>query len=265
MTNRFKIIILFFILILSSSCVTFGGKEKATISPLSRVYYKVKKESVWKALLNALSDFEIVESSQERWFLITDWKEGIHEDYFIRYGKERIYRGSKYRISVFMHDEFGNGSESKKQGVNVKIIKEQFVENNNMGAWAAVTSDGYIEKSIHYRIALLLSIEKHFEYLERVKREKEETEEFDYEDDCFDDDEDGYCDDLEDSEDDCIDDDDDGYCDNEFVEEPKKKKLEKPKQSKPRKNAKKNKNVKNRKAKTKKSVFDSSFFTEFEN
>lgn len=137
------------------SCRTPGYKSSTTVRPFSKDFIGASKDIVWKATLEAMADFKIAESNYDQGVIITTWYEDSRADYFVQYGSSKIFRRNKYHFTVFIR---GIGS-----GHNVKVIKDEKVETDDLGTWKVVKSNGYVEKSILYRIGHLIALEKYIE------------------------------------------------------------------------------------------------------
>ncbi|MBI4040519.1 MAG: hypothetical protein HY390_01495 [Deltaproteobacteria bacterium] len=87
----------------------------------------------------------------------TDFKFGTSDQHYYYAGGQRRAQDMKWRLKIrvlkLAKDLFGEKSQ-------VRIEKEEWISPGPLEAFAAVPSNGYLEKAILYRIGRLIELEK---------------------------------------------------------------------------------------------------------
>ena len=161
----FKLVFLFSSASLLCACTTlpFVPENKAYTRTIETDF-----GTAWTATIEAVAQGRDVISNSNReqgiietkWIDNTEWK-----SFYDVFKDEEFFLRARYRLHVQLRE----GRQFGKKAVLVRIQKEQQLENNFLGGWETVQSDGVQEATYLYRVGRLIALQ---EYADKQDEER---------------------------------------------------------------------------------------------
>lgn len=131
--------------------------------------FKTTFNETWQVILPIMKRYELAEQSIEAGMIKTRWIDNTVElNFNDSFGKSDTIKAAKFKLIINVVKGFRSGREVSK----VTIFKRQMVEPDFLQGWKVLRSDGILEKTILYRIARSLAIEKKRKELEDSKTDE---------------------------------------------------------------------------------------------
>ncbi|MBI4925478.1 MAG: hypothetical protein HY843_06090 [Bdellovibrio sp.] len=176
MAKKRKFLLVFFILLCFTSCMTAYRKTVgADINQIFTKLYFTDFNTAWQGALEALKSSRMDVSNREGGFIQTRWTDNTQEKNFIdSFGDANAYLSAKYRFRVTVAKGFFNGVAA----IKVSVQKDQITQRDVLEGWRHIETDSIEENTLLYRIGRIIYIKMKLAQIEeeKVKKALEETQ-----------------------------------------------------------------------------------------
>jgi hypothetical protein len=170
-----KIFKSFIVLILISSCASYEQFKQVTEElEIPASVYPAVFIKTWQAVIQVMKRFDVVFQNQEAGKIKTRWMDNtLQVNFSDSFGSNDKVKAAEFRILINVAEGFSYGKKVTK----VTIYKRQRVENDFLQGWKEVPSDGIQEKTLLYRVGILIENDNKLRALDKL-REQEELSNF---------------------------------------------------------------------------------------
>lgn len=163
------------LLLLINSCTSYEKYRKVTeeLEIPSRIF-KADFNQTWQAVLQVMRRFDNSYLNQESGRIKTRWMDNtLQVNFNDSFGSNDAVKAAEFRLMVNVTEGYSYGRKISK----VTIYKRQRVEQDFLQGWKEIPTDGIQEKTLLYRIGILIDNDNKFRAIDKAK-EKEQLENF---------------------------------------------------------------------------------------
>ena len=166
--------ILLIILFLLHGCASYERFRYITEEfEIPSLIFKVEYSQAWIAVKQIMNDYDIADSNQEAGMIKTRWMDNTLELNFAdSFAKSDSVKAAKFKLIVNVVKGFRGSREVSK----VTVYKRQLVEEDFLQGWKEIPSDGIFEKTILYRIGMVITRDVKLKKIEEAKAREAEAE-----------------------------------------------------------------------------------------
>lgn len=168
--------IISFILIFSfTSCSSYEKYKKVTEElEIPAQVFKSDFNQTWQAVLQVMKKFDNAYLNQESGRIKTRWMDNtLQVNFADSFSSNDAVKSAEFKLMVNVTEGYSYGRKISK----VTIYKRQRVEQDFLQGWKEVSTDGIQEKTLLYRIGILINNDNQFKEIDAAK-EKEQLENF---------------------------------------------------------------------------------------
>ena len=164
-----------FLFILLSSCASYEKYKQITEElEIPSQVYKADFNQSWQAVIQVMKRFDVSFQNQEAGKIKTRWMDNTLEVNFTdSFGSNDKVKQAEFKLLVNVAQGFSYGRKVTK----VTIFKRQRVENDFLQGWKEVPTGGIQEKTLLYRIGVLIGNDNKLKEIDKAK-EQEQLENF---------------------------------------------------------------------------------------
>ncbi len=173
--NIYKIIPIILITIATLSCTSYKQFQYIVEEfEMPSQIYKADYNLTWKATEKVMNEYETPVRDQEAGIISTSWIDNTIELNFTdSFGGNDTAKAAKFKILLNVVKGYSGSREVTK----VTIFKRQLVEYDFLQGYKEQHSDGILEKTILYRIGVVLKNDQELQQIDK-KRMEEAAESF---------------------------------------------------------------------------------------
>lgn len=163
------------LLLLVSSCSSYEKYRQITEElEIPAKIYKADFNQTWQAVIQIMKRFDVAFQNQEAGKIKTRWMDNTLEVNFTDSfsGNDKV-KQAEFKLLINVAEGFSYGRKVTK----VTIFKRQRVENDFLQGWKEVPPDGIQEKTLLYRVGVLIENDNKLKEIDKAK-EKEQLENF---------------------------------------------------------------------------------------
>ncbi len=136
--------------------------------------YKADFNQTWQAVIQVMKHFDVAEQNQESGKIKTRWMDNtLQVNFTDSFGSKDKVKQAEFKLMVNVAEGFSYGRKVTK----VTVYKRQRVENDFLQGWKEVPTGGIQEKTLLYRIGVLIANDNKLKVIDKA-REQEELESF---------------------------------------------------------------------------------------
>lgn len=172
--KKINIVNLCFILLLSG-CASYEKFRQITeeLEIPSRVF-KADYNQTWQAVIQVMKRYDIAYQNQESGKIKSRWMDNtLQVNFADSFGSSDAVKAAEFKLVVNVAEGYSYGRKVTK----VSIFKRQRVEQDFLQGWREEPTDGIQEKTLLYRVGILISNDNKLKEIDRQK-EKEQLESF---------------------------------------------------------------------------------------
>jgi hypothetical protein len=157
------------------SCTSYEKYRQVTEElEIPAQVYKADFNQTWQAVIQVMKKFDNAYLNQESGRIKTRWMDNTLQINFAdSFSKNDAVKSAEFRLMVNVTEGYSYGRKITK----VTIYKRQRVEQDFLQGWKEVPTDGIQEKTLLYRIGILIDNDNKFKEIDAA-REKEQLENF---------------------------------------------------------------------------------------
>ncbi|MFT6630890.1 MAG: hypothetical protein ACJAS4_000834 [Bacteriovoracaceae bacterium] len=162
-------------LLLLFSCSSYEKYRKITeeLEIPSKVY-KADFNQSWQAVIQVMKRFDVAFQNQEAGKVKTRWMDNtLQVNFTDSFGSNDKVKAAEFKLLINVAEGFSYGRKVTK----VTIYKRQRVENDFLQGWKEVPTDGIQEKTLLYRVGILIDNDNKLKEIDKAK-EAEQLENF---------------------------------------------------------------------------------------
>jgi len=165
-------IILFFSLF---SCASYEKYRQITEEfEIPSMVYKADFNQTWQGVVQVMKRFDVYYMNQEAGKIKTRWMDNtLQVNFTDSFGSNDKIKAAEFKLLLNVSEGFSYGRKVTK----VTIYKRQRIENDFLQGWKETPSDGIQERTLLYRLGVLIKNDNKLNALDKDK-EKEELENF---------------------------------------------------------------------------------------
>lgn len=163
------------VLLLFSGCASYEKFRQITeeLEIPSRIY-KADYNQTWQAVLQVMKRFDVAYNNQESGKIKTRWMDNtLQVNFTDSFGSSDAVKAAEFKIVINVAEGYSYGRKVTK----VTIFKRQRIENDFLQGWREEPTDGIQEKTLLYRIGILIENDNQLKKIDKEK-EKEQLEAF---------------------------------------------------------------------------------------
>jgi hypothetical protein len=171
MTKLISITSLFFLI----SCSSYEKYKQITEElEIPAKIYKADFNQTWQAVIQVMKRFDVAFQNQEAGKIKTRWMDNtLQVNFTDSFGSNDKIKAAEFKLLINVAEGFSYGQKVTK----VTIFKRQRVENDFLQGWKEVPTDGIQEKTLLYRVGVLINNDNRLREIDKAK-EKEQLESF---------------------------------------------------------------------------------------
>jgi hypothetical protein len=162
-------------LLLLFSCSSYEKYRKITeeLEIPSKVF-KADFNQSWQAVIQVMKRFDVAFQNQEAGKVKTRWMDNtLQVNFTDSFGSNDKVKAAEFKLLINVAEGFSYGRKVTK----VTIYKRQRVENDFLQGWKEVPTDGIQEKTLLYRVGVLIDNDNKLKEIDKAK-EAEQLENF---------------------------------------------------------------------------------------
>lgn len=163
------------VLIAFLSCSSYEQFKRVTeeFDVPSKVY-KADFTQTWQAVIQVMKKFDIAYQNQESGQIKTRWMDNtLQVNFADSFAGRDAVKSAEVKLVINVAQGFSYGRKVSK----VTIFKRQRVENDFLQGWKEQPSDGIQEKTLLYRIGIIIKNDNELKKIDAIK-EKEQLDSF---------------------------------------------------------------------------------------
>ncbi len=163
-----KIILSLFLIL--QSCASYEQYKKITEElEIPSQVYQADFNQTWQAVLQVMKRFDISFSNQEAGKMKTRWMDNTLQINFTdSFGSSDKVKAAEFKLLINVSEGFSYGRKVAK----VTIYKRQRIENDFLQGWKEITTDGIQEKTLLYRIGVIIDNDNKLKEIDKAKEEE---------------------------------------------------------------------------------------------
>ena len=136
--------------------------------------FKADFNQTWQAVIQVMKKFDIAYQNQEAGKVKTRWMDNtLRFNFTDSFGSNYKVKSAEFKLLINISEGFCYGRKVTK----VTIFKRQRVENDFLQGWKENPSDGIEEKTLLYRIGILIENDNKLKEIDKAK-EAEQLQNF---------------------------------------------------------------------------------------
>jgi hypothetical protein len=136
--------------------------------------FKADFNQTWQAVIQVMKKFDIAYQNQEAGKVKTRWMDNtLQVNFTDSFGSNDKVKSAEFKLLINISEGFSYGRKVTK----VTIFKRQRVENDFLQGWKENPSDGIEEKTLLYRIGILIENDNKLKEIDKAK-EAEQLQNF---------------------------------------------------------------------------------------
>lgn len=166
-----KLINFFILFALVNSCASYEKYKQITEElEIPSKLYKADFNQTWQAVLQVMNRFDVSFYSQESGKIKTRWMDNtLQVNFTDSFGSNDKVKAAEFKIQINVSEGFSYGRKVTK----VTIYKRQRVENDFLQGWKEVPTDGIQEKTLLYRVGILIENDNKLKAIDKAREEEE--------------------------------------------------------------------------------------------
>ena len=170
-----KLTKLLLIPIIFSACASYEQFKQITEElEIPAKIYQADFNQTWQAVIQVMKRFDVAYQNQEAGKIKSRWMDNtLQVNFTDSFGSNDKVKAAEFRLLINVAEGFSYGKKVTK----VTIYKRQRVENDFLQGWKEVPSDGIQEKTLLYRVGILIDNDNKLKELDKL-REQEELRNF---------------------------------------------------------------------------------------
>lgn len=160
---------------LFSACASYEQFKQITEElEIPAKIYQADFNQTWQAVIQVMKRFDVAYQNQEAGKIKSRWMDNtLQVNFTDSFGSNDKVKAAEFRLLINVAEGFSYGKKVTK----VTIYKRQRVENDFLQGWKEVPSDGIQEKTLLYRVGILIDNDNKLKELDKL-REQEELRNF---------------------------------------------------------------------------------------
>lgn len=158
------------LLFLLQSCASYEQYKKITEElEIPAQVYQADFNQTWQAVLQVMKRFDIAFSNQEAGKIKTRWMDNTLQINFTdSFGSSDKVKAAEFKLLINVSEGFSYGRKVTK----VTVYKRQRVENDFLQGWKEITTDGIQEKTLLYRVGVIIENDNKLRKIDKAKEEE---------------------------------------------------------------------------------------------
>ena len=136
--------------------------------------FKADFNQSWQAVIQVMKRFDVAFQNQEAGKIKSRWMDNtLQVNFTDSFGSNDKVKAAEFKLLINVAEGFSYGRKVTK----ITIYKRQRVENDFLQGWKEVPTDGIQEKTLLYRIGILIDNDNKLKEIDKA-REAEQLENF---------------------------------------------------------------------------------------